>query len=95
MVYMQVTRGADTGRDFAFPKAAIKLIPADSVDAPAQLARWRHAAKLSHPHLIRILEMGRCELDSTPMLYVVMELFSGYMCAMKKRARSRQVQTRF
>ncbi|HXN99354.1 MAG TPA: protein kinase [Candidatus Acidoferrales bacterium] len=55
------------------PKAAIKLIPADSVDAPAQLARWRHAAKLSHPHLIRILEMGRCELDSTPMLYVVME----------------------
>ena len=55
------------------PKAAIKLIPADSVDAPAQLARWRHAAKLSHPHLIRILETGRCELDSTPMLYVVME----------------------
>jgi TonB family protein len=55
------------------PKAAIKLIPADSVDAPAQLARWRQAAKLSHPHLIRILEMGRCELDSTPMLYVVME----------------------
>ena len=24
MVYMQVTRGADTGRDFAFPKVAIK-----------------------------------------------------------------------
>jgi TonB family protein len=55
------------------PKAAIKLIPADSVDAPGQLARWRQAAKLSHPHLIRLLEMGRCELDQTPMLYVVME----------------------
>ena len=55
------------------PKAAIKLIPADSVDAPAQLGRWRQAAKLSHPHLIRILETGRCELDGTPMLYVVME----------------------
>ena len=55
------------------PKAAIKLIPADSVDAAAQLGRWKHAAKLSHPHLIRILAMGRCELDSTPMLYVVME----------------------
>ncbi len=54
-------------------KAAIKLIPADSVDAPAQLARWKQAAKLSHPHLIRILQMGRCELDRTPMLYVVME----------------------
>jgi TonB family protein len=55
------------------PKAAIKLIPADSVDAPAQLARWKRAAKLSHPHLIRLLEMGRCELNHTPMLYVVME----------------------
>jgi TonB family protein len=54
-------------------RAAIKLIPADSVDAPAQLARWKHAAKLSHPHLVRLLEMGRCELDHTDMLYVVME----------------------
>ncbi|HTA29346.1 MAG TPA: protein kinase [Candidatus Cybelea sp.] len=54
-------------------KAAIKLIPADSVDAPAQLARWKHAAKLSHPPLVRILEMGRCELDHIDMLYVVME----------------------
>jgi serine/threonine protein kinase len=54
-------------------KAAIKLIPADSVDAPAQLARWKHAAKLSHPHLVRILEMGHCELDHIDMLYVVME----------------------
>src|SRR6202044_1146266 len=55
------------------PKAAIKLIPADSVDVPAQLARWKQAARLSHPHLIRILHMGRCEIDRTPMLYVVME----------------------
>ena len=54
-------------------RVAIKLIPADSVDAPAQLARWRQAAKLSHPHLVRILEMGRCELDRTAMLYIVME----------------------
>jgi TonB family protein len=54
-------------------KAAIKLIPADSEEATGQLARWRQAAKLSHPHLIRLLEMGRCELNHTPMLYVVME----------------------
>jgi TonB family protein len=54
-------------------KAAIKLIPADSAEAAGQLARWKQAAKLSHPHLIRLLEMGRCELDHTPMLYVVME----------------------
>jgi TonB family protein len=54
-------------------KAAIKLIPADSVEATGQLARWKHAAELSHPHLIRLLEVGRCELDHTAMLYVVME----------------------
>jgi len=54
-------------------KAAIKLIPADSVDALAQLARWKQAAKLSHPHLVRLLEMGRCEIDHADMLYVVME----------------------
>jgi TonB family protein len=54
-------------------KAAIKLIAADSVDAPAQLARWKHAAKLSHPHLVRLLEMGRCQLDHADVLYVVME----------------------
>jgi serine/threonine protein kinase len=54
-------------------KAAIKLIPADSVDALAQLSRWKQAAKLSHPHLVRLLEMGRCRLDRANMLYVVME----------------------
>jgi len=54
-------------------KAEIKLIPADSVDALAQLSRWKQAAKLSHPHLVRLLEMGRCQIDHADMLYVVME----------------------
>jgi TonB family protein len=54
-------------------KAAIKLIPADFVDVPAQLSRWKQAAKLSHPHLVRLLEMGRCQLDHADVLYVVME----------------------
>jgi len=54
-------------------KAAIKLMPADSVEAEDQLARWRHAAKLSHPHLIRLLEMGSCTLNHNAVLYVVME----------------------
>ena len=54
-------------------KAAIKLVPADSPEAEGLLARWRHAAKLSHPHMIPLLDMGRGELDGTPMLYVVME----------------------
>ena len=54
-------------------KAAIKLVPADSVEAAGLLARWRHAAKLSHPHMIRLLDMGRGELDGAAVLYVVME----------------------
>ncbi len=53
-------------------KAAIKLIAADA-GADHQLARWRAAAQLSHPHLMRIYEAGRCRLDSTPLLYLVME----------------------
>lgn len=51
-------------------KAALKLIPADAGDADRQLARWRAAAQLSHPHLIRIFETGRC---GQTLLYAVME----------------------
>jgi TonB family protein len=54
-------------------KAAIKLIPADAVDAKQQFLRWKAARELSHPNLIRIFEAGRCELDGTELLYVVME----------------------
>ena len=53
-------------------KVAIKLIAAGA-DADAQLARWRAAAQLAHPHLMRIYEAGRCRLDGTPLLYLVME----------------------
>ncbi len=58
-------RPGETGR-----KVALKLIPADAGDADRQLVRWRAAAQLSHPHLIRIYETGRCGLT---LLYVVME----------------------
>lgn len=54
-------------------KAAIKLISADAAEAKGQLGRWRQAASLSHPNLLRILDLGRCELENTSMLYLVME----------------------
>lgn len=54
-------------------KTAIKLIAADGAEADRQLSRWRAASQLSHPHLMRIYESGRCGLDSTSLLYVVME----------------------
>jgi len=54
-------------------KAAIKLILADPQNAESRLQRWNLAAKLSHPHLIRLFQMGRCQLANMEMLYVVME----------------------
>jgi TonB family protein len=59
-------------------KAAIKLISAevfsrDHAEEDAQLSRWTEIANLSHPNLIRLYECGRCEIDGTRFLYVVME----------------------
>lgn len=54
-------------------RAAIKLIAADPENAELQLSGWELAAKLSHPHLIRLFQMGRCQLANTGLLYVVME----------------------
>jgi TonB family protein len=54
-------------------KAAIKLVPADPALDEAQLSRWQRMAALSHPHLVRILDSGRCKLGGHPFLFVVME----------------------
>jgi TonB family protein len=54
-------------------KAAIKLIRATACNPDAQLAAWRRAAKLSHPHLIRIYDGGRCWLAGTDLVFVVTE----------------------
>jgi TonB family protein len=54
-------------------KAAIKLISSEDIDENSQLSRWADAAKLSYPHLIRLFECGRCEIDGAQFLYVVME----------------------
>jgi TonB family protein len=54
-------------------KAAIKLIAMDPANAAVQLARWDLAAKVSHPHLLRLFETGSWQLDKMFLLYVVME----------------------
>src|SRR5712692_10478860 len=54
-------------------KAAIKLIAADPAGAGDQLLRWEAAGELTHPNLIRMFSRGRCELEGTELLYVVME----------------------
>jgi TonB family protein len=55
-------------------KTAIKFIQIDEPDAELQLFRWRHAGKLSHPHLLRTFEAGRCRLGGFNLLYLLMEL---------------------
>jgi len=54
-------------------KAALKFVEANSATAPQLLSRWERAAKLSHPHLLRLFQSGRCQLGAASMLYVVTE----------------------
>jgi TonB family protein len=52
---------------------AIKLVPTNRSLAESQLPRWKRAAALAHPHLLRLFECGGCQLDGLPYLYIVME----------------------
>ena len=54
-------------------KVAIKLIQADASTGESGLSRLKATTKLSHPHLIRTLECGLCQIEESPYLYVVME----------------------
>ncbi|MGA8271404.1 MAG: TonB family protein [Candidatus Sulfotelmatobacter sp.] len=59
-------------------KSVVKLIPVENyatatLGEDVQLFRWADIAKLSHPHLMRLFESGRCRIDDTNFLYVVME----------------------
>jgi TonB family protein len=52
---------------------AIKLILANAENPELQLSWWELAAKLSHSNLLRLFQMGRCQLDGTELLYAVTE----------------------
>jgi serine/threonine protein kinase len=56
------------------PQAAIKILPANPALAEAKLAHWRRVATLSHPHLMRLLDAGRCRLGGHNFLFVVTDL---------------------
>lgn len=56
-----------------FYNAAIKLVPADPELTAVQLWHWKTAATFSHPHLVRLLDAGQCEIEGRPFLFVVME----------------------
>ena len=76
----RLLNGSDHGAVFLteckaqnIPNAAIKIVPAERVLTEVQLSHWRTAAGLSHPHLIRLLDAGHCQLGGQPFLFVVME----------------------
>jgi TonB family protein len=54
-------------------RAAIKLIVEDTGAGETQLSRWKYAAKLSDPNLLKLFESGRCQLGDADFIYVVME----------------------
>ena len=54
-------------------QATIKLIPANTAGNGHHLSSWSLAEGLSHPHLIRLIEKGRCQLGPYDLLFVVME----------------------
>lgn len=54
-------------------KAAIKLLVLPPEESELQLCRWQLAAKLHHPHLIQLFQMGHCQLGDMGLLYMVME----------------------
>lgn len=54
-------------------KAAIKFVPVEGYEGTKQLAYWKRASQLSHPHLLKIFESGRCQLSGRAQVYAVME----------------------
>ncbi len=55
------------------PDAALKLVQDFPTVEQAQISHWTTVAALSHPHLIRLLKTGRCQLGGRRFLFVVME----------------------
>src|SRR4030088_2468671 len=55
------------------PAVAIKFVPADRLQTEDQLVQWGAATTLSHPHLIRLFDVGRCQFGGRGFLFVVME----------------------
>lgn len=54
-------------------KAAIRLTVADGTEADALIERWSAANALSHPHLMRLFDSGRCQIGNEQLVYAVTE----------------------
>src|SRR5690242_13906205 len=55
-------------------EVAVKFLPADNLHTEAQqLVQWGAAASISHPHLVRLFDAGRCQVGGRTFLFAVME----------------------
>lgn len=54
-------------------KAALKLMLENPAETETRLSVWAATQGLDHPNLLKIFEVGRCQLGETALLYVVME----------------------
>jgi TonB family protein len=54
--------------------AAIHLISENAPDKEQQLASWQLATEVSHPNLIRVYQVGLCQIGDAKLFYAVMEL---------------------
>lgn len=66
-------RGAYFVTEFEGQRVAIKVVPASGAVSDQLRSHWRLASMVSHPHLIRLFKVGRCQVDGTAVAYVVME----------------------
>ena len=49
-------------------KTAIKLLALPPEESELQLCQWELAAKLSHPHLMQLFQIGHCQLGEMALL---------------------------
>ncbi len=54
-------------------QVALKLVPAAGTLADSQLSLWFAASVLDCPHLLRLLDAGRCQVEGLHYVYAVME----------------------
>jgi TonB family protein len=54
-------------------EVAIKLILSNGDNPELQLSWWELAAKLSHPHLLRLFQRGRCQVEGKELVCAVTE----------------------
>lgn len=59
--------------EYRATELAIKLVPVETVRVADRLAEWKAAATITHPHLIQLFDVGRCQLGRREFVFVVME----------------------